>query len=137
MIQLAVECLKFGELGVRSAPSGAFEVIRFGDEGGATAVARIEVDRCGHPALKITRLDPEPRSLNPWAMATVEKAVLESWRDEQPTDCRLTAAHKEAAVELVLSGHCGYRLFWWRAEIAIAGGAIAVRGPFLANDPGS
>src|SRR5579863_4259556 len=115
MIQLAVECLRFGALGVRSAPYGVFEIVQLAGGNTGMAIARIEVDKAATPALKITRLQPQERSLNTWAMAAVEKAVLENWRDENPTDFKLTAARKEDGVEIILSGHCGYRLFLWRA----------------------
>jgi hypothetical protein len=137
VIQLAVECLRFGTLGVRSAPHGAFEIILFAAGDTATTAALIEVERSGHPSLKISKVDPQERALNPWATASVEKAVIDHGRDENPTDFKLTAARKGDAVEIVLAGHCGYRLFWWRAEIELVNNEVIVRGPFLSNDPDS
>jgi len=137
VIQLAVECLRFGTLGVRSAPFGAFEIIQFATGETATTAALIEVERSGHPALKISKVERQERALNPWSTASVEKAVIDHGRDENPTDFKLTAARKGDAVEIVLAGHCGYRLFWWRAEIELVNNEVIVRGPFLSNDPDS
>ena len=137
MIQLAVECLRFGALGVRSGPHGAFEIVQFAAGDTATTTALIEIERSGHPALKISRVDREERALNPWSTASVEKAVIDHGRDENPTDFKLTAARKGDAVEIVLAGHCGYRLFWWRAEVELVNDEVIVRGPFLSNDPDS
>jgi len=137
VIQLAVECLRFGALGVRSGPHGAFEIVQFAAGDTATTTALIEIERSGHPTLKISRVDREERALNPWSTASVEKAVIDHGRDENPTDFKLTAARKGDAVEIVLAGHCGYRLFWWRAEVELVNDEVIVRGPFLSNDPDS
>lgn len=137
MIQLTVEFLKFGALGIRSAPHGVFEIIQIGSGPTGQAVARVEVEKAGHPILRMSRLDPQERPLNRWAMATVDRAVLENWSDETPTDCKLTASGKDDGMEIVLSGHCGYRSFRWRAEVQLVNGEALIRGPSLTSDPDS
>src|ERR1700722_11798967 len=86
MIQLAVDCLQFGKLAVRSAPScpathycapaPAFEIIRLAGDGKGVTIARVEVERAGLPTLKIDRLPPEERGVGSSAAAVNGKVGL-------------------------------------------------------------
>ena len=144
MIQLAVDCLQFGKLAVRSAPScpathycapaPAFEIIRLAGDGKGVTIARVEVERAGLPTLKIDRLPPEERGVGSSAAAVNGKVVLARWRDAAPTHFRLSAAGAEDRIEIVLSGDCCHRLFWWRAEFKLVNDEVVVNGPFLTDD---
>lgn len=145
MIQLAVDCLQFGRLAVRSAaigaathycaPAPAFEIIRLAEDGKGFAVARVEVERAELPTLKVDRLPPEERRPGAGATAAVTgKVVLARWRDETPTHFKLSAAGMEDCIEIVLSGDCGHRLFWWRAEFKLVNDEVVVNGPFRTDD---
>ena len=145
MIQLAVDCLKFGRLAVRSAPceggshycvpAPAFEIVRVVGTGKGTAVARVEVERAELPKLKVSRVPPEERIFDKGAVATVSgRAVLAHWRDEAPTHFKLSAHGADDRIEIVLSGDCRHRLFWWRAEFKLVNDEVLVHGPFLADD---
>jgi hypothetical protein len=145
MIQLAVDCLRFGRLAVRSAPCGAathycapapaFEIIRLAGDGEGVAVARVEVEKAELPTLKVERLAPEERRPGAGTTAAVNgKVVLARWRDEAPTHFRLSAAGAEDRIEIVLSGDCRHRLFWWRAEFKLVNDEVVVNGPFRTDD---
>ncbi|MFN7997371.1 MAG: hypothetical protein U0Q18_27390 [Bryobacteraceae bacterium] len=143
MIQLAVDCLRFGRLAVSGAagsqekhycvPAPAFEIVTIDSAGAARAEARIEVDRGEVPTMAVTRMQPAERTLG--AAATVSgTVVLARWRDEAPTHFKLTAAGGEDRVEIVLSGDCRHRMFWWRAEFKLVNDCLTVHGPFLSDD---
>jgi hypothetical protein len=144
MIQLAVDDLQFGRLAVRSAPIGAathycapapaFEIIRLARDGKGVAVARVEVERAELPTLKVGRLPPEERGVAGATAAVNGRVVLARWRDEAPTHFKLSAAGAEDRIEIVLSGDCGHRLFWWRAEFKLVNDEVVVQGPFLTDD---
>jgi hypothetical protein len=144
MIQLAVDCLQFGRLAIRSAPSGAathycapapaFEIIRLVGDGNGVTVARVEVERAELPTLMVDRLPPEERGVAGATAAVNGKVVLARWRDEAPTHFKLSAAGAEDRIEMVLSGDCRHRLFWWRAEVKLVNDEVVVRGPFLSDD---
>ncbi len=145
MIQLAVDCLKFGKLAVRSAPceagdhycvpAPAFEIIRLVERGKGVAVARVEVERAEIPRLKLSSIAQEERAFDEACTATIGgKAVLARWRDETPTHFKLSAAGTDDRIEIVLSGDCRHRLFWWRAEFKLTNDEVVVHGPFLADD---
>jgi hypothetical protein len=145
MIQLAVDCLKFGSLAVRRAqpevehhycvPAPAFEIIQLLDEGRGVAIARVEVERCDVPALKVHRLARQERCLDAGASAAVTgPVVLAHWRDELPTHFKLSAFGTEDYIEILLSGDCRRRLFWWRAEFRLVDDQVTVHGPFLSVD---
>ncbi len=144
MIQLAVDDLQFGRLAVRSAPSGAeahycapapaFEIIRLARDGKGVAVARVEVERAELPTLKVGRLPPEERGVAGATAAVNGKVVLARWRDETPTHFKLSAAGAEDRIEIVLSGDCRHRLFWWRAEFKLVNDEVVVDGPFRTDD---
>ena len=143
MIQLAVDCLRFGRLAVTSAagseekhycvPAPAFEIATVDTAGAAWAVARIEVERGEVPTLTVTRVGPEERTLG--VAATISgKVVLARWRDEAPTHFKLTATGGDDRIEIVLSGDCRHRMFWWRAEFKLVNDCLMVHGPFLSDD---
>jgi len=143
MIQLAVDGLRFGRLAVRSAASGsathyctaapAFEIIKLEANGDGVAIARVEIERAEVPTLKVDRLPPEQRQ--PGATAAVSgKVVLARWRDDAPTHFKLSATGADDRIEMVLSGDCGHRLFWWRAEFKLVNDEVVVNGPFLTDD---
>jgi hypothetical protein len=144
MIQLAVDSLQFGRLAVRSAPSGeashycapapAFEIIRMAGDGNGVAVARFEVERAELPTLKVDRLSSEERTVAGATAAVNGKVVLARWRDEAPTHFRLSAAGAQDRIEIVLSGDCRHRLFWWRAEFKLVNDEVVVNGPFRTDD---
>jgi hypothetical protein len=145
VIQLAVDCLKFGRLAVRSAPceagnhycvpAPAFEIMRLAGAGRGSAIARVEVERAEIPRLKLSRLAPEERVFDEGATAAIEgKAVLARWRDATPTHFKLSASGVADRIEIVLAGDCRHRLFWWRAEIKLVNDEVVVHGPFLADD---
>ena len=137
MMQLTVDCLRFGELVVRGAAYGAFEIVQLTSGSGGVAVARFEVEDAGFPKLKVTRLEGPARSVDAKAMATIDRAVLASWRDEAPPRYELSASAAGEGVEIVLAGDCRHRMFWWRAQCRLTEGEAIVHGPFLANDPDS
>jgi len=62
------------------------------------------------------------------------KVVLAHWRDEAPTHFKLSAAGAEDRIEIVLSGDCRHRLFWWRAEFKLVNNEVVVDGPFRTDD---
>jgi hypothetical protein len=145
VIELAVDCVRFGRLAVASAvactanhycvPAAAFEIIRLAADGTALAVARIEVERADPPALKVSALPAEERVLDAAATATIGgKAVLMRWRDDAPTHFKLAASGADDRIEIVLSGDCRHRLFWWRAEFKLIDDKVIVHGPFLSHD---
>lgn len=145
MIQLAVESLQFGRLAVRSAaacaadhycaPAPAFEIVRLEDNGKNVAIARVEVKKAGLPTLKVDKLPSEERPCSSGASVAVNgKVVLARWRDEAPTHFKLSAAGAEDCIEIVLSGDCRHRLFWWRAEFKLVNDEVVVSGPFLSDD---
>jgi hypothetical protein len=144
MIQLAVDSLQFGRLAVKSAPSGAathscapapaFEIIRLAGDGNGVAVARVEVERAELPTLKVDRLPQEERGVAGATAAVNGKVVLARWRDDAPTHFRLSAAGAEDRIEIVLSGDCRHRLFWWRAEFKLVNDELIVNGPFRTDD---
>ena len=144
MIQLAVDGLQFGRLAVRSAPCGvathycapapAFEIVRLAADGRSVAVARVEVERAKLPTLKIDRLPPEERGVAGATVAVTGKVVLARWRDDTPTHFKLSVAGAQDRIEIVLSGDCGHRLFWWRAEFKLVKDELVVHGPFLTDD---
>jgi hypothetical protein len=145
VIQLAFDCLKFGRLAVRSAPCDAgnhycvpapvFEIVRLVGPGKGVSVARIEVERAEIPRLKLSSTAPEERPFDEACAATIGgKAVLARWKDETPTHFKLSATGADDRIEIVLSGDCRHRLFWWRAEFKLVNEKVVVHGPFLADD---
>jgi hypothetical protein len=60
--------------------------------------------------------------------------VLHRCSEADPTDYELRAAGTDDGIEILLSGHHGYRCFWWRADITLENGEVIVRGPVLASD---
>lgn len=131
------ECLKFGKLAVRSAPHGAFEVLQVVSPHKGRSVARIEVERDDSPSLKVIRVEPHERLIPSRSTANVDSVTLTSWKDEHPTDFELTASGKEDGLDLVLSGHRHYHLFWWRVQFEIVDEEVVIHGPFLADNPSS
>lgn len=116
-------------------PAPAFEIIRVLGQGKGTALARIEVERAEIPRLKLSRIAPEERSFDEGCAATIGgKAVLARWRDETPTHFQLAASGGGDRIEIVLSGDCRHRTFWWRAEVRLVNDTFVVHGPFLSED---
>lgn len=136
MIQITVDILKFGNLGVKSAPYDAFEVIHFkpGASDTAVAVARIEVEKSDHPELHVREQEPRELSSAQGRLATVQTAVLGNWSDEGSTHFALTASGADDTMELVLSGRRGHHNFWWRSQVKIVNGKVVVQCPALASD---
>jgi hypothetical protein len=145
MIQLAVDCLRFGRLAIRSAPGAeathyctpapAFEVILLEVNGNGVAVARIEVEKAELPTLRVDGIPGEQRHTGTGATAIVTgKVVLAHWRDEAPTHFKLSAAGTEDCIEFVLAGDCRHRLFWWRVEFKLVNDEVVVNGPFRTDD---
>lgn len=137
MIQISVNILKFGSLGVKSAPYDAFEVIHFKPGTNGQTVARIEVEKSDHPQLKISTHTPRELQGNPGSLATVESAPLGNWSDEASTHFTLTVSGSQDSIEFVLSGRRNHHNFWWRSQLKIVNGEVVLRGPVLANDPHS
>jgi hypothetical protein len=137
MIQISVTILKFGSLGVKSAPYDAFEVIHFKPGTNGQVVARIEVEKSEHPQLKVGADAPRELQGNTGSVATVESAVLGTWSDEASTDFTLTVSGSEDHIEFVLSGRRNHHNFWWRSRLKIVNGEVVLQGPVLANDPQS
>lgn len=131
------DCLQFGKLALRSAPHGAFEVLMLISPHHGRTIAHVEIDRNDHPKLKVTRVEPQERLLPSRSTAKVDAVTLTSWKDEHPTDLQLNAEGREDGLELVLSGHRHYHLFWWRVEFRVAGDEVLIHGPFLADHPSS
>ena len=134
MIQITVDILKFGQLGLASAPYDAFEVIYFKSGTKGVAVARLEVEKSDHPELRIFGHDARELSGNHGRMATVESAALGNWSDEVSTHFALTASGANDGMELVLSGRRGHHNFWWRSQVKIMNGEVVIQGPTLASD---
>lgn len=117
------------------AAAPAFEIVRLAGDGGGWAVARLEIEKAELPTLKVDKLPPgEHRPRAGAAVAVTGKVVLARWRDEAPTHFKLSAAGTEDRVEIVLSGDCRHRLFWWRAEFKLVNDEVVVHGPFLSDD---
>jgi hypothetical protein len=135
MIQLTVDCLKFGALALTGAPHGAFDLMHLGTGNAARSIARIEVEHAHLPTLKVTRLDPQEHFIDSRAAATAGRVVLANWRDSAPTHYELSVAHRREGIEVVLSGDCRHRLFWWRAVFTLVNDEVVIHGPSLANDP--
>jgi hypothetical protein len=135
VIQLTVDCLKFGSLALTGAPHGGFDVLHLGSANTGTTVARVEVEHGHIPSLKVTRLDAEERFIDARAAAIAGRVVLASWRDSAPTHVEMSVAERQDGIEIVLSGDCRHRLFWWRLHVTMANGETVLHGPFLANDP--
>jgi hypothetical protein len=134
MMQVTVECLKFGTLVVKSTPYGAFEIIQLTSGNSGISIAQVEVEDADFPSLKISRLEPRQRVLNTRAAATVDRMMLASGRDALPSSFDLKVTGTDDHIELVLSGDCRHRLFWWRADFRVVNGEVIVHGPFLADD---
>jgi hypothetical protein len=137
MIQISVNILKFGNLGVKSAPYDAFEVIHFRPGTNGQTVARIEVEKSDHPQLKVVAHESRELRGNPGNVAIVESAVLGSWSDEASTHFTLAVSGSQDNIEFVLSGRRGHHSFWWRSQLKIVNGEVVLQGPALANDPHS
>jgi hypothetical protein len=137
MIQISVNILKFGSLGVKSAPYDAFEVIHFKPGTNGQTVARIEVEKSDHPQLTVIAHEPRELSGNPGSVAAVESARLGTWTDEASTHFTLTVSGAQENIEFVLSGRRGHHNFWWRLQLKIVNGEVVLQGPVLANDPHS
>ncbi len=135
MIELSLDCLKYGALALTGAPHGAFDVLLLGSSNSGTAVVRVEIEHGEVPKLKVQRLDPKERFIDARAAATIEHAVLATFRDDVPTHAELSAIHRGETLELVLSGDCRHRLFHWRVQFQVVNGEVVVHGPFFANDP--
>jgi hypothetical protein len=135
------EFLKFGKLALRSAPHGAFEILHIVSAGTARlkgrAIARVEIEKDDSPSLRISRLEPQERSIPSRSFAHVDSVTLTSWRDDLPTDFELNATGTEDGLDLVLSGHRHYHLFWWRVQFEIVNEEVIIHGPFLADNPSS
>jgi hypothetical protein len=131
------ECLKFGKFALRSAPHGAFEILEVVSPHKGRAIARVEIENDEAPSLKVVRLEPHEHLLPARSTATVDTVTLASWKDEHPTDFELNATSREDGLDLVLSGHRHYRLFWWRVQFEISGNEVLIHGPFLADNPSS
>jgi hypothetical protein len=134
LIQITVDILKFGKLGLTSAAYDAFEVIYFKSGTKGVAVARIEVEKSDHPELRVLGHDARELPSNHGRMATVENAVLGNWSDEVSTHFALTASGADDAMELVLSGRRKHHNFWWRSQVKIMNGEVMIQGPTLASD---
>ncbi len=134
MIQLTLDCVKFGDLAITGASGGGFEVLRLSGGGGANAVARVEVERAHFPKLTVTPLPGRERFIDSRATASAEKVLLATWRDDAPGHYELWAARIADGFDIVLSGDCRHRLVRWSARFAVRGGEVVVHGPFLAND---
>ena len=137
MIHITVNVLKFGNLGVRSAPYDAFEVIQFKPNGEAAAVARIEVQKSDHPELRLCAQETREVSNHLGSVAAVESACLGSWSDEISTSFTLSVSGANDGLEFVLAGRRNHHNFWWRLQFNIVGGRVIVKGPALASDPHS
>ncbi len=131
------ECLKFGKLGLRSAPHGAFEILQILSPHQGRTVARVEIEKDDTPSLKVIRVEPQARLLPSRSTANVESVTLVSYKDEHPSDFELNAALSEDGLELTLSGHRHYHLFWWRAQFEVVDDEVIIHGPFLADNPSS
>jgi hypothetical protein len=101
------------------------------------AVARVEIEKDDSPFLRVSRLEPQERSIPSRSFAHVDSVTLTSWRDDLPTDFELNATGTEDGLDLVLSGHRHYHLFWWRVQFEIVNEEVIIHGPFLADNPSS
>jgi len=137
MIQISVHILKFGNLGVKSGPYDAFEVIHFKPETRGVAVARVDVEKSGHPELKVKAHEPRELPTNAGSVATLESAVLGNRNDDGSTHFTLTVSGSDDQMEFVLSGRRDHHSFWWRSQLRIVNGEVIVQRPVLANDPHS
>jgi hypothetical protein len=135
------EFLKIGKFALRSAKHGAFEILEILAPGAsplrARAIARVEIERDDAPSLRVTRVTPDERLIPNRSCAHVDSVTLISWRDELPTDFELNASGTEEGLDLVLSGHRHYHLFWWRVQFEIVVDDVIIHGPFLADNPSS
>ena len=137
MIRLKVNSLKFGNLGLKSGPYDAFEVICFKSSTNATPVARIEIEKSDFPELKLRKLDIGDLTVSPGSVATVETTVLGRWSDDVSTHFALMVSGKEDAFDIVLSGQRHRHHFLWRAQFKLVNGEVMIEGPSLAGDPDS
>lgn len=134
MIHITVNILKFGNLGVKSAPYDAFEVIHFKPYANCVGIARVEVQKSDYPELKVSPQDPREIQ-NTGNIAAVATAILGSWNDEASTNFSLSVSGAEDSIEFVLSGRRKLENFWWRSQIKIVNGEVVVAAPALVNDP--
>jgi len=135
MISLTVDCLKFGELVVRSAPYDAYEVLQLTGAGVALSVARVDVEKREIPELRLSQAQTKEQCVDAKSMASIEKTVLGKWSDEIATDFELTVEGSLDRIEFVLHGHRGYHLFGWRLDFELVNGEVIVRGPVMLDDP--
>jgi len=135
VIELSLDCLKYGSLALTGAPHGAFDVLLLRSANSGTAVARVEIEHDPAPKLKVARLDEGERFIDARAAATIERAILATFRDDAPTHAELSALHHNDVLEIVLSGDCRHKLFHWRVQFRVVNGEVVFHGPFLANDP--
>ena len=120
---------------MRSAPHGAFEILagHLASQGPHDCSR----DRDDSPALKVIRVEPQERLLPARSTANVDSVTLTSWKDEHPTDFELTATARNEDLDLLLSGHRHYHLFWWRVQYEIIDEEVVIHGPFLADNTSS
>jgi hypothetical protein len=136
VIELSLDCLKYGSMALTGAPHGAFDVLLLGSANSGTAVARVEIEHGPAPKLRVVKLDEGERFIDARAAAAIERAILATFRDDAPTHAELSARHcGDDVLEMVLSGDCRHKLFHWRVQFRVVNGEVVVHGPFLANDP--
>jgi hypothetical protein len=97
-------------------------------------LVRVEIEHGPVPKLKVARLEEGERFIDARAAATIERAILATFRDGAPTQAELSALHRNDAVEIVLSGDCRYQLFHWRVQFHVVNGEVVVHGLFVTND---
>jgi hypothetical protein len=125
--------LRAGGLILRSTSQGGFEILRVITDHKGILIASGEVHKAPVPTLHIHKLPPEERLLDMGETASV-RLVLERWSDAHTSNYELRAAGTETGIEVLLSGHHRYRCFWWRADVTLVDGEVAIRGPVLAPD---
>lgn len=135
MINLTVDCLKFGGMVVRSAPYDAFEVLRLTSGNTALSVARIDVEKTELPHLRLTQAPAAERCVDAASMAALERAVLGKWSDDVSTEFELTVEGSQDRIRFVLHGHRDYHPFRWGVDFLLIDDEVIVRGPAILDDP--